>query len=95
MSSGLCAFSPASNPADVFSSLNDTNMLDLGLRMGDPLSALTSALPANAKATAFKGLLSQQAHRGLFQATYSGTGITAANNVSFGCDLLIWPHFWR
>ena len=38
-------------------------------------------MPANAKATAFKGLLSQQAHRGLFQATYSGTGITAANNV--------------
>ncbi len=60
--------------------------LDLVLQTGDLLSTLSGGLPANAKATALTVQISQQARRGVFQTTISGTGITTSNNLLLMMD---------
>lgn len=53
---------------------------ELVLQTGTTLGVLGSGLPGNAKASALFGQIHQQPWKGLFQATVSGTGITAINN---------------
>lgn len=68
--------------------------LDLVMQSGDMLSSLGDDLPSNAKATTLSNQSTQQAHRGLFQATVSGTGVSTTTNRlllmdnSFGVSLL-------
>lgn len=53
---------------------------DLVMQIADNLSVLGHGLPSNAKVTALNNMSFNQLGRGLFQATVSGNGISAANN---------------
>ncbi|MCB1207774.1 MAG: hypothetical protein KDK97_00540 [Verrucomicrobiales bacterium] len=54
--------------------------LGLVMQLRDGLVDLGGGLPADAQATAFTGLVTQQIGRGLFQATAKGSGLNALNN---------------
>lgn len=53
---------------------------DLVMQLADNLSPLGHGLPINGKVTTLSGVSFNQLGRGLFQASVSGSGITAANN---------------
>jgi hypothetical protein len=64
----------------MFSTLSVGQTVDLDLRLGDSLSALSSLLPVDVKCSALSKQIAQQSGRGLFQSIITGTGITTANN---------------
>lgn len=70
----------------IFSAPSTRGPLDLVLQTGDVLSTLRGGLPPNAKATALTSQITQQARRGVFQTTISGTGITTNNNLLLMMD---------
>lgn len=53
---------------------------DLVMQSGTLVPGGALGLPSNAVATAFSGLVFQQAGRGVFQVTMKGSGISATNN---------------
>lgn len=64
----------------IFSTLAPGNdVTDLSIQTGTPFTGVF-ALPANAKLVSLGQVVAHQAKRGLYQATVTGTGVTAANN---------------
>lgn len=64
----------------LFGLTNPQSGVDVVLQKGDALSTLGLGLPTNAAAATLLSPITQQSGFGVFQATFTGTGVNATNN---------------